>query len=50
MTPPVRPQPSVAEWLELEARGLISREELRQQLAISAAPGQINPVGQGSLA
>jgi len=46
MTPPVRPQPSVAEWLELEARGVISREELRQQLAISAAPGQVNPVGQ----
>jgi hypothetical protein len=49
MTPPVRPQPSVAEWLELEARGVISREELRQQLAISAAPGQVNPVGQGAL-
>ena len=47
MTPPVRPQPSVAEWLELEARGVISRDELRQQLAISAAPGQVNPVGQG---
>jgi hypothetical protein len=46
MTPPVRPQPSVAEWLELEARGLISREELRQQLAINAVPGQVNPVGQ----
>jgi len=49
MTPPVRPQPSVAEWLELEARGVISREELRQQLAISASPGQVNPVGQGAL-
>ncbi len=49
MTPPVRPQPSVAEWLELEARGVISRDELRQQLAISAAPGQVNPVGQGAL-
>jgi len=49
MTPPVRPQPSVAEWLELEARGVISRGELRQQLAISAAPGQVNPVGQGAL-
>jgi hypothetical protein len=46
MTPPVRPQPSVAEWLELETRGVISRDELRQQLAISAAPGQVNPVGQ----
>ena len=49
MTPPVRPQPSVAEWLELEARGVISRDELRQQLVISAAPGQVNPVGQGAL-
>jgi len=49
MTPPVRPQPSVAEWLELEARGVISCEELRQQLAISAAPGQVNPVGQEAL-
>ena len=49
MTPPVRPQPSVAEWLELEARGVISRDELRQQLAISAAPGQVNPVGLGAL-
>ena len=49
MTPAVRPQPSVAEWLELETRGVISREELRQQLAISAAPGQVNPVGQGAL-
>ena len=49
MTPPVRPQPSVAEWLELETRGVISRDELRQQLAISAAPGQVNPVGQGAL-
>ena len=45
----VRPQPSVAEWLELEVRGVISRDELRQQLAISAAPGQVNPVGQGAL-
>jgi hypothetical protein len=27
----------------------ISRDELRQQLAISAAPGQVNPVGQGAL-
>jgi hypothetical protein len=39
----------VAEWLELEARGVISRDELRRQLAISAAPGQVNPVGQGAL-
>ncbi len=49
MTPPVRPQPSVAEWLELEARDVISRDELRQQLAISASPGQVNTVGQGAL-
>ncbi len=50
MMPLVRPQPMGAAWLELEARVVISSEQLLQQLAISAAPGQVNPVGQGLMA
>ncbi|MBM5801803.1 MAG: DUF4055 domain-containing protein [Cyanobacteria bacterium K_DeepCast_35m_m2_023] len=33
LTPPVQPLPQVSEWIELFDKGVIGREELRQQLA-----------------
>jgi hypothetical protein len=45
LTPPLRPQPSVGEWLTLHERGVVSSAELRHQLALSAAPGLVNPIG-----
>lgn len=48
LTPPPRPRPTVAEWLQLHERGVISAAELRHQLSLSAMPGVVNPVGDGS--
>ena len=39
LVPSRRPQPSVAEWLVLQERGVISSDELRQQLGVSVATG-----------
>jgi len=33
LTPPVQPLPQVSEWIELFDKGVIGRDELRQQLA-----------------
>ncbi len=44
LTPPLRPQPSVGEWLTLHERGVISTAELRHQLSLAAAPGVVNPI------
>ena len=44
LTPPARPLPSVDEWLSLHERGVISSAELRHQLALSSAPGVVNPM------
>jgi hypothetical protein len=45
LTPPSRPQPTIGEWLTLHDRGVISTEELRHQLVLSATPGLVLPVG-----
>jgi hypothetical protein len=37
LTPPVQPLPQVSEWIELYEKGVISRNELRQQLAVAMA-------------
>ena len=37
LTPPIQPQPQVKEWIELFDKGVISREELRHQLALATA-------------
>ena len=39
LVPPQKPQPSVAEWLVLQERGVISADELRQQLGLAVGPG-----------
>jgi hypothetical protein len=44
LTPPLRPQPTVGEWLTLHERGVISTAELRHQLSLAAAPGVVNPI------
>lgn len=44
LTPPLRPQPSVGEWLTLHERGVVSTAELRHQLSLAAAPGVVNPI------
>lgn len=44
LTPPIPPQPSVGEWLEMEARGVIDRDELRRLLALSTSV-QAGPTG-----
>jgi hypothetical protein len=41
LTPPAPPRPSVSEWLLLEEKGVVSREELRQLLEL-AAPVQVS--------
>jgi hypothetical protein len=46
LTPPPRPQPTMAEWLTLQERGIVSAAELRHQLALAAAPGVASPVSQ----
>ena len=38
LVPPRRPVPSVAEWLVLQERGVISSDELRQQLGLAVQP------------
>lgn len=38
LVPPRRPVPSVAEWLVLQERGVISAAELRQQLGLAVVP------------
>lgn len=48
LTPPVRPQPSMGEWLTLHERGVVSTEELRHQLALAAAPGLVTPIGMSA--
>jgi hypothetical protein len=37
LTPPIQPQPQVKEWIELYDKSVISREELRHQLALATA-------------
>lgn len=37
LTPPIQPQPQVKEWIELFDKGVISREELRHQLALATS-------------
>ncbi len=37
LTPPIQPQPQVKEWIELYDKTVISREELRHQLALATA-------------
>ena len=44
LTPPIPPQPSVREWLEMEERGVIDRDELRRLLALSTSV-QAGPTG-----
>jgi hypothetical protein len=41
LTPPVAPRPTVSEWLLLEEKGVVSREELRQLLEL-ATPVQVS--------
>jgi hypothetical protein len=43
LTPPIQPQPQVKEWIELYDRGVISREELRHQLALATASAISSP-------
>jgi hypothetical protein len=43
LAPPIQAQPKVGEWIELYERGVISREELRQQLALVTA-SSVSPV------
>jgi len=38
LSPPIQRQPQRREWIELFDRGVISREELRHQLAPATAP------------
>jgi hypothetical protein len=37
LTPPIQPQPMVKEWIELFGKDVISRDELRHQLALATA-------------
>jgi hypothetical protein len=48
LTPPPRPLPTIAEWLQLHERGLVSDAELRHQLDLAAMPGVVHPAGDGS--
>ncbi len=41
LTPPVAPRPTVSEWLLLEEKGVVSRDELRQLLEL-ATPVQVS--------
>jgi len=43
LTPPIQPQPQVKEWIELFDKGVISREELRHQLALATANAISSP-------
>ncbi len=43
LTPPIQPQLQVKEWIELFDKGVISREELRHQLALATANAISSP-------
>lgn len=43
LTPPIQPQPQVKEWIELFDKAVISREELRHQLALATANAISSP-------
>ena len=43
LTPPIQPQPQVKEWIELFDRQVITREELRHQLALATANAISSP-------
>jgi hypothetical protein len=43
LTPPIQPQPQVKEWIELFDKDVISREELRHQLALATANAISSP-------
>ena len=43
LTPPIQPQPQVKEWIELYDKGVITREELRHQLALATANAISSP-------
>jgi hypothetical protein len=43
LTPPIQPQPQVKEWIELFDKGVVSREELRHQLALATANAISSP-------
>jgi hypothetical protein len=43
LTPPIQPQPQVKEWIELYDKDVISREELRHQLALATANAISSP-------
>ena len=43
LTPPIQPQPQVKEWIELFDKRVISREELRHQLALATANAISSP-------
>ncbi len=48
LTPPVAPRPTVSEWLLLEEKGVVSREELRQLLELSTPVQVSQPVSSGT--
>jgi hypothetical protein len=49
LAPPIQAQPKVGEWIELYDRGVISREELRHQLALVTASSLSSPALQDPL-
>jgi hypothetical protein len=49
LAPPIQAQPKVGEWIALYDRGLISREELRHQLALVTASSLSSPALQDRL-
>jgi hypothetical protein len=44
LSPPIQHQPQVKEWIELFDKGVISREELRHQLALATAKAISSPM------
>ena len=49
LAPPIQAPPKVGEWIELYDRGVISREELRHQLALVTASSLSSPALQDPL-
>lgn len=43
LTSPIQPQPQEKEWIELYDKGVISREDLRHQLALATANAISSP-------
>ena len=43
LTPPIQPQSQVKEWIEIYDNSVISREELRHQLALATANAISSP-------